>query len=504
MTRCVIFSVLTSPNFTSPPLPTFLFTTLAHAFVPHLSLHQLALRSPSPPASILFSLRTPFSSSTRFDQSLAMADIEKQPKVKAGMAEDDNKGGLALPTGWMYRRLSIGSHKLPWYASPEVQITLVALVCFLCPGKRPPPHSCLPSSPTDLSLGMFNALGGLGGGGQINPKAANDANCALYSTFAVVGFFAGTIVNRLGVKVSIALSGLGYSLYISAFLCYNYTGNYGYTVFAGFVLGCCAGVLWSAQGVIILSYPPEKSKGLAIAWFWIIFNLGGVIGGLVPLAQNIHANGNVVVTNGTYISFLILTLCGAFLALCLVNGNKVIRRDHSKVILMENPTWKTELFGLWETIQTDPYIALLFPMFFVSNWFYTYQFNDVNLAQFTTRARALNSVLYWCAQIFGAGIFGVLLDLNRFRRTTRAKAAWVALFVLTMVVWGGGYHFQKGYTRADVSKGADTPNDPSDDYAKMDWTSEGYAGPMILFVVYGMYDAIWQVTVYWYVFPFCD
>ena len=128
---------------------------------------------------------------------------------------------------------------------------------------------------------MFNALNGLGGGGLLSTKAGDDANTAVYSTFAVVGFFAGTIVNRLGVKWSMSLGGLGYVVYVSSYLCYKFTANLGYVVFAGALLGLCAGILWSAQGVIMMSYPQEKQKGRFIAWFWIIFNLGGVIGALV-------------------------------------------------------------------------------------------------------------------------------------------------------------------------------------------------------------------------------
>ena len=59
---------------------------------------------------------------------------------------------------------------------------------------------------------------------------------------------------------------------------------------------------------------------------------------------------------------------------------------------MKNPTWQSEVFGLVETFASDPYIVLLFPMFFASNWFYTYQFNDVNGLKFNTRTAALNNV----------------------------------------------------------------------------------------------------------------
>ena len=186
------------------------------------------------------------------------------------------------------------------------------------------------------------------------------------------------------------------------------------------------------------------------------------------------------------------------LAWFLVDAKTVLRNDGSRIILMKNPTWKTEVFGLWETLLSDPYIILLFPMFFASNWFYTYQFNGVNLAQFNTRTRALNNTLYWSSQIAGALVFGYALDISRFRRTVRAKAVWLVLFVITMVIWGGGYDFQKGYTRAMVNAGADTPNDPSDDYVKMDWSSPGYVGPMFLYIFYGVYDAAWQTCVYWY------
>jgi hypothetical protein len=151
---------------------------------------------------------------------------------------------------------------------------------------------------------------------------------------------------------------------------------------------------------------------------------------------------------------------------------------------MKHPTWKSELLGLVEVLRTDWLTIIpLFPMFFVSNWFYTYQFNDVNLARFDIRSRALNNVLYWVAQIAGALAFGALLDISMVRRSVRAKIGLVVLFVLTMAVWGGGYALQRLYTRADQ--------------VKTDWAEAAFGGPSALFVFYGFYDAAWQTTVYW-------
>ena len=156
---------------------------------------------------------------------------------------------------------------------------------------------------------------------------------------------------------------------------------------------------------------------------------------------------------------------------------------------MKHPSWKSEIFGLWETFLTDPYIIFLFPMFLASNWFYTYHFNDVNGAYFDTPTRALNGVVYWLMQIVGAYIFGFALDIKSFRRTTRAKIAWAALFSCIMIVWGFGYKFQKTYDR---KFGEDKI------IIKKNWKDKGYAGPFVLFMFYGFSDAAWQTCVYWY------
>jgi MFS family permease len=178
------------------------------------------------------------------------------------------------------------------------------------------------------------------------------------------------------------------------------------------------------------------------------------------------------------------------MAWLLVNAKDVIRDDGSRVILMKNPTWKTEIYGLYEVFLTDPYILFMFPMFFASNWFYAYQFNAVNGATFNTRTKALNNTLYYIMQILGAFIFGYFLDMKAFRRSMRARIMWVVLFALTMAIWGGGYDYQKGYTREQTS-------DKVHKYPVLDWETKGYIGPMFLYMFYGFYDAAFQTYVYW-------
>ena len=208
---------------------------------------------------------------------------------------------------------------------------------------------------------------------------------------------------------------------------------------------------------------------------------------------------------------MVLTFVGACLAWTLIDAHNVVRSDGSHVILMKHPTWQGELLGLLEVLRTDTWIVFLFPMFFASNWFYTYQFNDFNADRFDIRTRALNNVLYYTSQIIGAYIFGYALDVKRVSRAVKARITLVVLFVLTFAIWGGGYAFAKTYTRAEtVDKGS----------YREDWTTSGYVGPMFLYMFYGFYDgsflptrnfhflkfvdmltlliAAWQTSVYWF------
>lgn len=203
----------------------------------------------------------------------------------------------------------------------------------------------------------------------------------------------------------------------------------------------------------------------------------------VPLGQNMHNTAGTV-NNGTYIAFMVLMAVGFVLCFGLADSKYIKRTDGSRVIVIKNPTWKSEFVGLWETLLNDSYIVLLFPMFLASNWFYAYQFNSVNLAYFTVRTRALNSLLYWLMQMVGAFVFGQLLDMKYFSRPMRAKINFGVLLAITLGIWGGGYAFQKGYTRETVK--ADT-----------DWTDSNYIGPMFLYMFYGFYDAAFQTCAYW-------
>ncbi|KAJ8507455.1 hypothetical protein ONZ45_g10179 [Pleurotus djamor] len=354
------------------------------------------------------------------------------------------------------------------YYHPMLQVALLGFVCFMGPG-------------------LFNALNGLGAGGQVDSETSANANAAVYATFAFAAFFAGSINNMLGSKLTLLLGSTGYALYIGSYLAVNIHSNAGpFVIAAGCVLGLCAGLLWTAQGSLMLGYPTESQKGIYIGIFWTIFNLGGVVGASVSLGQNFHSEANSV-GNGTYIGFLILTLIGVVIPLLMANPNKMIRTDGTKVTQPRHPSWKSELFGLWVALRTDPMIILLFPMFFASNWFYTWQFNEYNGALFNIRTRSLNNLVYWLSQIVGSVFIGLVLDTKRVGRRARAYVGWGILFSMVFVVHGWAYHYQKDYTRESLAA----------DDTKIDFSDDGFAGKIWLYIFCGLLDAMWQTTSYW-------
>ncbi|KAH7886219.1 MFS general substrate transporter [Phlebopus sp. FC_14] len=355
------------------------------------------------------------------------------------------------------------------YCHPLFQVCMLGFVCFLCPG-------------------MFNALTGLGGGGQVDAESASNANVALYSTFAAFSFFAGSINNKLGPRLTLFIGTMGYTLYIGSFLTINIHSNAGpFVVTAGAILGICAALLWTAQGSLMLSYPTETQKGTFIAIFWVIFNMGGVVGATVALGQNFDSK-SFSVGNGTYIGIMILSLIGVTLPLLMANPAKMIRTDGTKVEHHRHPSWKVEIYSLWVALRTDPMILLLFPMFFASNYFYTWQFNDYNGALFDIRARSLNNVVYWLSQIIGSVAIGsLILDQPRIRRRLRAFAGWTILLAMVFIVNIWAFFYQRTYTRQSVAA----------TQQKMDIDDAGYAARIWLMIFCGLLDAMWQTTAYW-------
>ncbi|PKA46570.1 UNC93-like protein 2 [Apostasia shenzhenica] len=352
------------------------------------------------------------------------------------------------------------------YNSPLFQVCLIGFVCFCCPG-------------------MFNALSGMGGGGQVDHAAANNANTALYTTFAVFGVAGGGIYNVLGPRLTLLAGCSTYVLYAGSFLYYNHHHHQPFVIFSGAVLGAGAGLLWAGQGAIMTSYPPPGRKGTYISIFWSIFNLGGVIGGLIPFFLNYHRTAAASVNDGTYIAFMCFMATGAVLSLAVLPPSRVVRDDGSGASAVTYSSVSTEAIEILK-LFTNWKMLLLLPAAWGSNFFYSYQFNNVNGILFSLRTKGLNNVFYWGAQMIGSVSIGYVLDFSFRSRRTRGFIGIATVAVLGTAIWAGGLANQLRYTNGEWPE-------------KLDFKDSGekFAGPFVLYFSYGLLDAMFQSLCYW-------
>ncbi|KAF2299558.1 hypothetical protein GH714_032593 [Hevea brasiliensis] len=385
-----------------------------------------------------------------------------------GFQGDEEFGNNNLPVN-----NNLPSKSIFRYNSPLVQVTLIGLVCFCCPG-------------------MFNALSGMGGGGQVDPTAANNANTALYTTFAVFGILGGGIYNILGPRLTLVAGCSTYILYAGSFLYYNHYQHQAFAIAAGAILGIGAGLLWAGEGAIMTSYPPPNRKGTYISLFWSVFNMGGVIGGLIPFILNYHRSEAASVNDGTYIGFMCFMTFGTLLSLAILPPSKVVRDDGTVCTHIKYSKVSTEAIEIMKMFLNWK-MLLIVPAAWASNFFYSYQFNNVNAAHFNLRTRGLNNVFYWGAQMLGSVGIGYILDFSFQSRRTRGFVGIGIVGLLGTAIWGGGLANQLKYSYDDLPPKLDFKDSGSD-----------FAGPFVLYFSYGLLDAMFQSLVYWVIGALAD
>ncbi|EER24765.1 hypothetical protein CPC735_001100 [Coccidioides posadasii C735 delta SOWgp] len=249
------------------------------------------------------------------------------------------------------------------YSNAWFQVVLISFICFCCPGQL-----------RAYSSEMYIALTGLGGSGQVDETVAANANVALLSaTAATALFLVGPIFSIIGPRACWLLGGWTYGLYSVA------------------------------QGAIMTSYVSESQKGRAIAVFWIIFNLGGMIGSLVSFGLNFHSKSSTV-SNSTHIAIMVIMFfrwaIGVFI--CPPTRIRLAQLKMAEEEVVHQPFFD-KIRTIAKTLFTFKIVCIL-PLFFCANVFYSYQQNNVNGTTFNIRTRSLNSALSWLSQMFG-GLF---------------------------------------------------------------------------------------------------
>ncbi|KAF4659556.1 DUF895 domain membrane protein [Perkinsus chesapeaki] len=341
-------------------------------------------------------------------------------------------------------------------------------------------------------VGFFCALTGLGGAGNANSSANDAANTALYATFAIFGYFGGFFFNLLGPKILMGCGGFTYAFYAAAAYISGHIAGTGWLfILSGAILGFGAGWLWTAQGALMMAYAPQDRKGHYIATFWIIFNLGGFVGGILQFAINFNTETDTA-NPASYFVFIAVMIIGSLSAFFLLrNPSNVVLENGSHAVIAPQKGVKEE-FTDAASVILDKNMLMLLILFFGSNYFYTYVFNGVNGVLFTVRTRGLNSALYWLSQMIGAWTCGMLLDNPKRTLRSRGIIGFWFVFIVFNIIYGLGCYLQYGYRG-----GYDRYNKVISDVDKIDLTHSYYWYPCIVYMLYGYGDSIVQTFSYW-------
>lgn len=356
------------------------------------------------------------------------------------------------------------------------QVIIISITFFACPG-------------------MFNALSSFASGID-DPSIAFNGNCLIYLTFSLTSFIASGFLNLLGSRLSLFLGSLGYVLYAVALLVIQRgalkidgkTHHQPFTITMFYIvcpiLGICAGLLWTAQGQLCMAYPSKNTKGKYFSIFWIIFNMGSTIGGIITFITNFGGgDDSSTISDNTFIVFIVIMLIGSMSTLLLAKPDTVIRDDGELVCVQKLPHWKSETFKVFKLFR-DKKMLLLVPLFAYSNWFYTYH-SFYNVTIFNKRTSGLVTTFYWGSQMIAAFLLGKYLDRKTLSQREKATASLNALTFLTLPMWWAGYWIQKTY-RMEYRT-----------CMNVDFSDSLFIPTSLLYAFYGFNDSLCQVWSYW-------
>lgn len=328
-----------------------------------------------------------------------------------------------------------------------------------------------------FTVGIYLAVLGLGaGGGKPSSQRVNDiSNSLLYGFYAVFGFFTGAILNQLGPRITMTIGAVGYPIYIGALFYYDRTGNEWSPILGGALLGLSAPMLWSVSGFIQWAYATEAEKGKYIAIQYFINQVGSVVGSLVAFMLiykgALTAEGS---PTSVYIAFLVLMAMGlVFTLFGLVRTQDVRRADGTAIGVFHRKTLTQEVKGVL-TVLRDYRVLAMLPVI-LSCELALGILPSINGQYFTLRARAMNNVLFYAVQLPASIGCAWLTDRLPYCRRYRG---YISLISLGIIVFGGWIIL---LIWVSVSKTWASP--PA---GGVHWSDGEFAGPFVLYLVFGV------------------
>ncbi|KAJ1976605.1 hypothetical protein H4R35_002628 [Dimargaris xerosporica] len=380
--------------------------------------------------------------------------------------------------------------KLSLYHS-QTQVWLMSLVFF-------------------FTSGSYYTLTGMGGSGldASDSSVSSNANTAVYVSAAMMGLVAGSINNVLGPRISSLIGGVSIGLYIGSLLSYAIIHSSAVVIVAGAVMGLGQALLSTAGGAVTSGYPSPAKKGQAASIYLCLFNLSGVIGGLIPFithfnkgpTANSSANADSIEANksssvATFMAFLGLVGFGCLVSLLLMPPGRLIRDDGFPVAMYKPADGNSskglqalvhEATGIGSVLKL-PKTWVAAPMFLSITCYYAYQFNGFNLLLFNARTRGLNNVFYRLVAIGTSIAVGRFMDSSRWSKFRRLQCIVAIMAVINVATWLSALFAQRAFQSG------------LDGYRNIDVTDPSYRYLWLIFSGWGVLDASLNVLGLWLV-----
>ncbi|KAL2135309.1 hypothetical protein VTI74DRAFT_9077 [Chaetomium olivicolor] len=328
---------------------------------------------------------------------------------------------------------------------------------------------------------MWDAIAGLGGGGLATPQTSNISNAINYVSLALVCLLGGPLVNKLGVKWALVLGAVSFPIQGSAYYCNSKFGNQWYLIFAGFISGAGTGCWYVAEAGAIMSLAPSGARGKYLALWIVSRNLGQLVGGAINLAKNHEKGVEGGVTPDTYVVFIIIQCLALPFAFLLSPLEHVVRSDGTRILVSEKLKTRDE-FKLIKLTMTSRLI-LLSSFWALWSFFYSGTWSTYLATYFSTRARALSSLIspFFC--IIGCFGLGLILDLKGVSQRRRAQ-----LGLATVVILNAGVYIWSIIMQVDFNR-----HNPG----HIDWDEPLYAKSFLPYFFVQTTGPLSQSYMYW-------
>lgn len=353
-----------------------------------------------------------------------MSHLDAAPPNTHAGGNDDALGGAGsvltdpLPEPAVVQPLDMTEYQrtVPWwkrvYKHSLTQMLLLSVQAFCGPA-------------------MSDAIAGLGGGGLATPQTSNIATAINYAMLALVCLVGGPLVNKLGVKWALVLGALSFPIRGSSYYCNSAFGNQWYLIVGGVVTGLGTGCWYVAESGAIMSLAPTGARGKYLALWIVSRNLGQLVGGAINLAKNHERGADGGITPDTYVAFIIIQCLALPFAFLLAPLERVVRSDGTRILVSARLGTRDE-FRLIRTTMTSSLI-LLSSGWALWSFFYSGTWSTYLALYFSTRARALSSLVspFFC--IIGCFGLGFLLDM---RGVSQRRRAQLGLFTVVLLNTG--------------------------------------------------------------------